>query len=1381
MNNNEGKGTIVITLVAIMIALIFAAINPAPVVALPGGITEDGTVNSCEWAPENSHCSLRIYGTFGEGPGNLTVTDPETGLRPENPPYTDPVGPFHPQNEQAPRKDFVTFNPAIMDHNQGYPELDFIECGVHSVQRPQEKVFKRMWYEKEWFKDHDRDGCWDVVIDKYNPSTGKYEYDRTMCLKDWNIIPEWIKVKAGLRIREWNNDPTINDSNVDIYGPAIKQEFAYMFLDDERMPIMIGNGSDVLIPMAHDPANPYRGLNSFDADGDGVRDAVRVESEATLGLDIDHDGIIEPMDSDGIELSGDETVVLVLGDKYLNQNDTIQFFDHVVTLKDVQELGAVGRALFDVCDNEGGGPQRCKEDVMLQLGQVAYFYRAKHGSPAERETFYLRLLSADAVSKAAVIEVGRMFGQTYANIGANPYWSQKAFIVDEVFYNVVAIKAQDNCIKYIVFREKLPKRAIELYGKDLKVWEPGEILPELPPFNMNHEVIVDVQDTWTWSHSQQDKIGPKISHPPPPPICVVYGIDSAACMHKNDPDDLRKKLAKNFTRELDPDKDAAGVVCWSDKIDNFWPLDNDFGKVKSEIGRCQNGGRHRDIDRALNKCIDLVLNCTNDDATRVILFMSGGKGIYTTCSNHGPAYRAKINGIKIYSIGINDQAEEDLNDTASCTNGKYYRLSSPIDVPGIINDILKDIGGGGGESHGRALKITYLEEGEEERFIGEMKEIYDETHNDLHELFCLEDEFWMLEWFHTLPQQYTAFRLPAGDKHLVTLSWVANESEITLWDSDPDGPAATYTGERFKFWYEDCSGPLYINASQSSIRLYGTFDEGPGDLTVTDPETGLRPENPPYTDPVGPFHPQHPQAPRKDFMTFNPAIMDHNQGYPELDFVECGVHSVQRPQEKVFKRMWYEKEWFKDHDRDGCWDVVIDKYNPSTGKYEYDRTMCLKDWNIIPEWIKVKAGLRIREWNNDPTINDSNVDIYGPAIKQEFAYMFLDDERMPIMIGNGSDVLIPMAHDPANPYRGLNSFDADGDGVRDAVRVESEATLGLDIDHDGMITPMGGVGIGLSGDETVVLVLGDKYIAQGGTIQFFDHVVTLKDVQELGAVGRALFDVCDNEGGGSQRCKENVMLRLGQVAFFYRAKPGSPAERETFYLRLLSADAGSKTAVIEVGRMFGQTYANIGANPYWSQKAFIVDEVFYNVVAIKAQDNCIKYIVFREKLPKLPMPIKLYGKHLKIWAPGETLPEMSPFNMPHDIIVDVQNSSSWTMPHSQQDKIGPKQERGALKITYVEEGEEERFKGELKEIYNETCEHEEFWNVEWFHTQPQQYTAFVMPEDQLYLMTLAWYAPESCITIWNHEPSIPAAYYTGERVKFWYDPANNTDIYVNRV
>ena len=1155
-----------------------------------------------------SQCALRIYGTFNRGPGDFTVTDPETGLRPENKPYTDPVGPFHPQNAQAPRKDFITFNPAIMDHNQGYPELNYYVCpfggyDLSDVQTPNEKVFKRMWYEKEWFKDHDQDGHWDVVVDT---PTGVI----TMTLDEWNAIPAWIKERDGLRIREWNNDPTINDSNVDIYGPAINQEFTYMFLSDEKMPIMIGAGSEVLIPMAHDPANEYRGLNSFDAlPGDGVlRDAVIVESERTLAqrwripVDIDEDGNAnEPM-GDFIELNGDESVVLRLDNKFMRAGDTIQFFDHIVTLTDVQTAGGpIGWAIFDVCDNEGGGSQKCTKNVVMNPLDVTTYYRGRPGTAAERPTFYLRLVSADAVDDTAIVEVGRMFGQTHANIGGtNPYWSQKAFMVDGVFYNVVAIKALDNCIKYITFRQKLPKLPIKLYGKHLEFWTPRESpLPEMPPFNMDHEVCLDVWNTWTRPHSQQDKIGPKIPMPP--------------------------------------------------------------------------------------------------------------------------------------------------------------------------------------------LVIDYIYEDIEERYKGELKEIYYETHDDR--------EFWTLEWFWTLPWQYTELRLPKDDRYLVTLSWFAPESEITLWDSDPDGPVANYTGERFKFWYQDCTGPIYIDNETSSIRLYGTFGEGPGDHTVPDPELlpdRIYPENKPYSDPMGPFDPQHDQAPVKDFMTFNPAIMDHNQGYPELDYYECADHpfDVQIPKEKVFKRMWYEKEWFKDHDQDGHWDVVIEYENGTivmqNGK---PLTMRLEDWYAIPAWIRYENGWRIREHNDDWTLNESNVDIYGPAINQEFTYMFTDDETMPIMIGAGSKVLIPMAHYDEDAfgieyskYRGLNSFDADGDGVRDAVSVESERTVGINIDGDGLLEPMDRDGIELSGDETVVLVLENKFMNQGDTIQFFDHVVTLKDVQELGVTGRAIFHVCDNEGG-TPSCTLWDRLAPGQVNLYYRGKAATAAERPTFYLRVLSADAVDNTAIVEVGRMFGQTYANIGgANPYWSQKAFMVDGVFYNVVAIKAVDNCIKYITFRQKLPK--EEIKLYGKHLEVWDEGVILPEMPPFNMDHEILIDVQ--PSWTRPYSQQDKIGPKEPRGALEITYVSESKELRFKGELREIYNETFDEEtgledEYWNVEWFHTQPWQYTAFVMPDDQLYLLTLAWFAPESEITIWDHDIDGPMYNYIGERVKFWYDAGDNTDLYVNKV
>jgi hypothetical protein len=1140
------------------------------------------TAEVCVYVKTPVHQTLRLYGTFDEGPGDHTVIDPVTGKKPENPPYTDPIAPFYPEAKQAPQKDFVTFNPAIMNHNLGYSDLSFWYCGSKlDVQEENEKVFKRMWYEKEWFKDHDGDGCWDVVVDRAGT------YWKTMCIEEWNSIPEWQKITDKLTIREWNdpNNPA-GVKGADLYGPAIKQEFAYMFLDDETMPIMIQNGSRVLIPMAHNPANSYRGLNSFDADLDGKTDYVKVESEATLGLDIDHDGVQESMDMDGIELNGNESVVLVLPAKTLSQGKELQFFDHKVKLTEVFGPTPDLTATFVVSDNEGGSSVR-ETEVDLKTGGVAYFYRAE--TAAQGQTFYLRVIAInwDPINNvgSARIEVGRMFGQTYANIGANTYWSQKAFIVDEVFYNVVAIKAEDNCIKYIVFREKLPKMPIKLYGKDLKVWAPGEMLPEMPPFNMPHEVIVDVQDTWTQPTSQQDKIGPKEPRIP--------------------------------------------------------------------------------------------------------------------------------------------------------------------------------------------LEISYTKEGDEMRYQGELKEIYAENENDNYD----NEEFWMLEWFHTQPQQYTEFELPPDDKYLVTLSWIANESDITIWDGAGEKqPIVVKKGERVKFWYKVCTGPLYIDKETSSIKVFGTFDKGPGDHTAIDPETGLKPENPPYTDPIAPFYPQASQAPRKDFITFNPAIMEHNQGYSELSFTSCDDGGdVQQEKEKVFKRMWYEKEWFKDHDKDGCWDVVVDRAGT------YWKTMCLDEWNSIPEWQKVTDKLTIREWNNDPTINDSNVDIYGPAIKQEFTYMFLDDETMPIMIQSGSRVLIPMAHDPANSYRGLNSFDADLDGVRDYVKVESEKTLGLDIDHDGVQESMDMDTTELNGNESVVLVLPAKTLSQGKELQFFDHKVRLKEVFGPTPTSTATFVVSDNEGGGSVRETE-VDLTTGGVAYFCRGEESAP---QTFYLRVTAINwnpfsPGQSSARIEVGRMFGQTHANIGANLYWSQKAFIVDQVFYNVVAIKAEDNCIKYITFREKLPK--MPIKLYGKDLKVWAPGEMLPEMPPFNMQHEIIVDVQAVPPWTRPYSQQDKIGPKVSRPALQISYTKEDEEMRFKGELKEIYNETLQpYKEFWMLEWFHTKPQQYTAFVLPRGELYLMTLSWFAPESNITIWDGDPTKPIKSYRGERVKFWYDPTDNEDIYMPRI
>jgi len=531
-------------------------------------------------------------------------------------------------------------------------------------------------------------------------------------------------------------------------------------------------------------------------------------------------------------------------------------------------------------------------------------------------------------------------------------------------------------------------------------------------------------------------------------------------------------------------------------------------------------------------------------------------------------------------------------------------------------------------------------------------------------------------------------------------------------------------------------------------------------------------------------------------MTFNPAIMDHNQGYPELDFVECDGSSygsiVQVPKEKVFKRMWYEKEWFKDFNGDGNWDVVIEKWDNTNKKWVFNTTMTLEEWNAIPDYQKLIDQRRIKQSNNPEVDGNDDADIYGPAIVQEFTYMTVDTLINPIMVKAGSELLIPMAHDPTNPYRGLNSFDADGDGVRDAVRVESEQTLirslGHCIDQDGKLEAMNSNATELDGDEQVVFVLGPKELTKSTKLQFFDYYLELVKVSQAGDSYGVTINVKSNSGGGDTRTLATftgVDWQIGD-ALVVGDQPIA-GKKPVFYVKLLDADYGTQTVTVEVGRMFGQTHANSEVNPWSGQKVFIVDGVYYNVVAVKTQDNCFKYITFRQKLPKVD--IKVFGKHLERWDAGEyPLPELPPFNEYHEILVDVQ--AGWgDEPECQQDKIGPKTPtpRPPLNITYVTEDEEWRFLGELKEIYNETINEtdgdieDEYWNVEWFHTQPMQYTAFVVPPGELYLMTLAWYAPQAEITLWDHQPDGPVGNWTYDRVKFWYDPLDNTDIYINRV
>ncbi|CAD7773156.1 hypothetical protein FHEFKHOI_01343 [Candidatus Methanoperedenaceae archaeon GB50] len=1062
--------------------------------------------------------AIRVYGFLDKGAGNRSVEC-------ENPPYTDAIAPFWPQAKQAPEKDFLTFNPIVMEHddydwdNDGVNDFVYRNSIKVNAVDANEKEFFRMWYEPvEWIKDEDCDTKFDVVLTNGDVTTiDEYEGN----LLDY--------LKSGIGIEPSNEDT----SKADLYAPTIKQEFTFMFLDTNNDPISAPTGnSHFLVPMASWVDD--NGIDSFDADGDEKPDPVRVCSEADLGdvnsdgipefLDIDGDGVLETLSDDGLQLTGDETLVLRLDPKTVHEGERLQFFDFEIELEDTTESG---RALINIYYR--GNPNSYGDELIGQVNLGADLIPTPGSSFATfarggvntflspRGPGFVWVTDVDWEDDTARIIIGRMFGNTHANIGCTPDpWAyQKHFYVDGVLYNVVAIKTvgQDE-LKYVTFRAKLVKVPlwIENHSTQLVGWAKNTTLPVMPQFNMLHAMMLDVADTW---------------------------------------DDTKK----------------------------------------------------------------------------------------------GP-------------------------------------IVEP-DTP---------------------LEIVYINETEEPRFHGELREILGEpceettdTTDDCYP-WLYEYEGWWIDWFQTIPYQYTEFVLPyEHGPYLMTSAFYADEAVYNYMDdgvSMDDG-----RGARLKFWYDTCQGPLFIDRETDSVRIYGFLDKGAGDRSVNC-------ENPPYTDAIAPFWPQAKQAPAKDFITFNPIKMKHNDYDWDNDGVNDYVYrnsikaNNRDADEKEFFRMWYEPvEWIKDEDCDGKFDVVltnnrvitIDKYEKNLLKY-------------------LKRGVGIKPSNEDT----SKADLYAPTIKQEFTFMFLDTNNDPISAPTGSSkFLVPMASWVDD--NGIDSFDADGDEKPDPVRVCSEADLGdvnsdgipefLDIDGDGVLETLSDDGLQLSGDEILVLRLDPKTVHEGERLQFFDFEIELEDTTES---GRALINIYYRGNPNSYGDELIGQVNLGadliptpgsSFATFARGGVNTfLSPRGPGFVWVTDVDWEDDTARIIIGRMFGNTHANIGCTPDpWAyQKHFYVDGVLYNVVAIKTvgQDE-LKYVTFRAKLVKVPFFVENHSTQLVGWEENTTLPVMPQFNMNHAILNDV-----W--PAWDHVKKGePPMDAPALDIVYTAETKEPRFHGELREILGE--------------------------------------------------------------------------------
>lgn len=440
---HQGQRTTKILVLILIIAIAVPTMTPAPVSA-----------------QGQDRPTLRVHGYDGrnEGAGAVSLPDSASGVLPEDPPYTDETSIFSPVGAEAPRKDSVTWNPAWM-------------------------------YEHETLDENQRRGLYQ------------------------QLYADGLNISEKVWFRFWY-EPSHGDKD-NVRYPAIMEEFTYMlmeadFLANEPAPTAGAAGrTQFVFPVGMRSTytdDPYGyGLTTFDADFDCIPEIVQIHSEATIGAELDviadfnQNGAADPLDPNGIPLTNDEVVVLSLAPKEVATNGAIQFLDHALVVENVTDSGATMRLFYtgDKLPVDMGSQNIAVGDVWTYRTRMPGVSLSNPQPGEIPGPFFVHLDDVNSATGHARLRIGRALGAPDAAVQAGePRASLKRFYVDGHEYNVVAIGTYGKSFfRYITIRTPVPKEdvtikqhSVHLQGYALEDW-----LSVMPPFNYEHYVIKDVQ------------------------------------------------------------------------------------------------------------------------------------------------------------------------------------------------------------------------------------------------------------------------------------------------------------------------------------------------------------------------------------------------------------------------------------------------------------------------------------------------------------------------------------------------------------------------------------------------------------------------------------------------------------------------------------------------------------------------------------------------------------------------------------------------------------------------------------------------------------------------------------------------------------------------
>lgn len=431
--------------------------------------------------------------------------------------------------------------------------------------------------------------------------------------------------------------------------------------------------------------------NKQDTDEDGLNDYFELETLNTdpLKKDTDNNGIddnLEDADNDGIN---NET------EFSLNTNAMYYDTDHDL-LSDYDEINQYNtNPLKDDTDDDG-----VKDGDEIAIGsnpllaETSFTTQSDNGTPTAENPITISVSSTTDASGAGNLEIEAISHMD------NYLISDSISGYLGYAYDLSTEGQLETAEITFSYDESLGTIGEDFQPRIYYLNEESQELEELPNQSVsNGKIVAEVNHFSTYillNKVDFDEVWNTEIKPPVDDeeqsgkdhLDAVLVIDSSGSMDWNDPQDIRKTVAKEFVSKLG-ENDMAAVIDFDSSAYLYSGFTSDKETLNTAIDRIDDYGG-TNLGRGISLAIEQFTSSETYDpstAHKYIIMLTDGDGSY----NNSLTTTASENDIVIYTIGLGDDVEESvLKSMAEGTGGQYYFASTADNLYDIFDVVIEE-------------------------------------------------------------------------------------------------------------------------------------------------------------------------------------------------------------------------------------------------------------------------------------------------------------------------------------------------------------------------------------------------------------------------------------------------------------------------------------------------------------------------------------------------------------------------------------------------------------------------------------------------------------------------------------------------------------------